>query len=127
MHDITRRNAMKIAAAAGAMTALGAANATAQSPPPLKPSTRPGGEPMDEKAVRTDRDFVIAAGMTEAEADCWETIAKAAGQFFDLPELHPMDAAEMASAIHVVQNKLLSRPTYRRYLELAKAASGVKP
>ncbi len=127
MHDITRRNAMKLAAAAGAMTAIGGAPATAQSPPPLKPSERPGGDPMDAQAVQTDRDFVIAAGMTEAEADCWETIAKAAGQFFDLPELHPMDAAEMASAIHVVQNKLLSRPTYRRYLELAKAAKGAHP
>lgn len=122
MPDITRRNAIKIAAAAGAMTVLGATHAAAQSPPPLNPSTKPGGDAMDAKAVQTDRDFVIAAGMTQAEADCWETIAKAAGQFFELPELHPMDAAEMASAIHVVQNKLLSRPTYRKYLELAKAA-----
>jgi hypothetical protein len=70
-----------------------------------------------------DRDFVIAAGMTEKEADCWELIAKAAGAFFDLPEMHPMDKAEVSSAIHVVQNKLLSRPTYRKYLENAKATT----
>ena len=59
--------------------------------------------------------------MTEAEADCWEAIAKAAGKFFDLPKLHPMDDQEIAQAIHIVQNKLLGRPTYRRYLEMAKA------
>lgn len=69
-----------------------------------------------------DRDFVIAAGMTDKEADCWELAAKTAGAFFDLLELHPMDKAEIATAIHVIQNKLLSRPTYRKYLEIAKAA-----
>ena len=59
--------------------------------------------------------------MTEAEADCWQAVAEAAGKFFDLPKLHPMDAQEVASAIHIIQHKLLSRPTYRRYLEMAKA------
>lgn len=73
---------------------------------------------------RTDRDFVIEAGLTPEEADCWELIAKAAGKFFELPKLHPMDAQEVATAIHVVQNKLLSRPTYRKYLELAKKGQG---
>lgn len=72
-------------------------------------------------AAKTDRDFVMEAGMTADEADCWELIAKAAGKFFELPKLHPMDTQEVASAIHVVQNKLLSRPTYRKYLEIAKA------
>lgn len=71
-------------------------------------------------AVR-DKGFVIAAGMTEAEAECWLSAAECAGKFFALPEMHPMDKAEIASAIHVIQNKLLSRPTYRKYLESAKA------
>ena len=62
----------------------------------------------------------MGAGMTEAEAECWSLAAKAAGAFFALPELHPMDKQEIAQAIHIVQNKLLSRPTYRKYLELAK-------
>jgi hypothetical protein len=31
-----------------------------------------------------------------------------------------MDRQEIAAAIHVIQYKLLARPTYRRYLELAK-------
>lgn len=79
---------------------------------------------MDDppKKVRTDRDFVMEAGMTADEAECWELIAKAAGKFFELPVEHPMDKQEVASAIHIVQNKLLSRPTYRKYLEIAKAA-----
>ena len=41
-------------------------------------------------------------------------------KFFNLPELHPMDRQEVASAIHILQNKLLSRPTYRKYIEAAK-------
>jgi hypothetical protein len=67
-----------------------------------------------------DRPRVLECGMTEAEADCWELVARAAGTFFQLPDLHPMDDHEVAQAIHVVQSKLLSRPTYRKYLALAK-------
>ena len=78
--------------------------------------------PAKEYSAQTDRDFVMAAGMTEAEADCWAKIAEAAGAFFKLPELHPLDNQEVVTAVHVIQNKLLSRPTYRRYLKLAKAA-----
>ena len=55
--------------------------------------------------------------MTEAEADCWSMAAELAGKFFALPELHPMDKQEIASDIHVIQHRLLSRPTYRKYLE----------
>ena len=40
---------------------------------------------------------------------------------WQLPELHPTDRPEVATAIHVLQNKLLARPTYRKYLEEAKA------
>lgn len=100
-----RRNLLAL----GALSLAGAV-ATAQDKEPA------------EKPAPKDRDFVIAAGMTEKEADCWELIAKAAGAFFDLPEMHPMDKSEVASAIHIVQNKLLSRPTYRKYLETAKAS-----
>ena len=64
--------------------------------------------------------------MTEAEADCWAATAEAAGKFFALPKLHVMDDHEVAHAIHVIQHKLLARPTYRRYLELAKAADKKK-
>lgn len=68
-----------------------------------------------------DRQAVIAAGFTEAEADCWAATAHAAATFFELPELHPMDKSEVASAIHIIQNKLLSRPTYRKYLDFHKS------
>ena len=74
----------------------------------------------DEQPLTKDQEFIIAAGLTKEEADCWLKIAEAAGAFFKLPELHPMDQQEVASAIHIVQNKLLGRPTYRKYLELAK-------
>lgn len=65
-----------------------------------------------------DQEFVTAAGLTGEEGDCWRKLAEAAGAFFKLPELHAMDKQEVASAVHLIQNKLLSRPTYRRYLEL---------
>lgn len=78
------------------------------------------GEAKPDDRKKSDRDFVIEAGMTPEEADCWEAAAQCAGKFFELPKLHPMDAQEVATAIHVIQNKLLSRPTYRNYLENAK-------
>ena len=84
-------------------------------------ATKQEGDELSE-----DQKFVIAAGMTEAEADCWKKVAAAAGSFFELPELHPTDKEEVATAIHVLQNKLLGRPTYRKYLELAKAHHGAK-
>lgn len=105
MEEPTRRDALYLAALLGVGGAVTSPLAEVQAQEPKK---------------KTDRELVMEAGMTEAEADCWELIAQAAGKFFELPKLHPMDTAEVASAIHIVQNKLLSRPTYRKYLELAK-------
>ena len=110
---ITRRDALALTAASGAAFGLSPILRARQQPTTTPVPAKPGASP--------DRDFVVAAGLTPAEADCWEAIARAAGAFFALPELHTMDKQEVASAIHIVQNKLLSRPTYRRYLELAKA------
>lgn len=106
MSELKRRQVLQVGALTGLAASLNAAVEAEQDDKP-----------------KTDREFVIAAGMTEAEADCWAAIAKAAGLFFQLPQLHPMDEQEVASAIHIIQNKLLSRPTYRKYLELAKANS----
>ena len=75
-----------------------------------------------EEGLTKDQEFVVAAGMTKQEAGCWKKAAEVAGAFFELPEMHPMDQQEVATAVHVIQNKLLGRPTYRKYLELAKAA-----
>src|SRR5688572_16074657 len=97
MDEITRRAALAAAAGAAVLAVPGVGAAQ---------------EKYDEKA---DRERVIAAGMTEAEADCWVLVAKAVGKFSGLPKLHPMDEHEVAVAVHVIQNKLLSRPTYRKY------------
>lgn len=90
---------------------------------PLAAAQDGKGAATGDPELERDREFVLGAGMTPAEADCWAAAAKCAGFFFELPELHPMDRQEVATAIHVVQNKLLSRVTYRKYLELAKAAT----
>jgi hypothetical protein len=74
----------------------------------------------------SERERVMTVGFTEAEAECWELTANAAGKFFSLPKLHPMDAQEVATAIHVIQNKLLSRPTYRKYLQAARGQAEPK-
>lgn len=113
MEDLTRRNVLHATAAASLVASL----------------VRSGGpaladEPVKDRELKTDRDFVLASGMTVEEADCWELAARTAGAFFALPELHPMDKQEIANAIHVIQNKLLSRPTYRAYLEIAKKSRG---
>ncbi len=111
MDDLTRRDAIQRTAGAGLIAALvpGQRDAAAQA----KASDVPD----------TERGRMIAVGMTEDEADCWVIAAKLAGKFFDLPELHPMDKQEVATAIHVIQNKLLGRPSYRRYLGPAKAVA----
>lgn len=102
-----RRDLLKAAGVGAALLVTGTAQAGQQ-------------EAQPEKLPKTDKECVIAAGLTAAEAECWEQIAAAAGKFFALPELHPMDKQEVASAIHIIQNKLLGRPTYRKYVELAK-------
>ena len=75
---------------------------------------------QDQAVLTKDEEIVIAAGLTSEEAVCWKKAAETAGAFFNLPVLHSMDRQEVASAVHIIQNKLLSRPAYRRYLELAK-------
>ena len=105
MTAINRRTAL-----AGALVSTGVVATGQDSKPTPKKPTR-------------DEGFVMEAGMTRAEAKAWKLIAEAAGAFFALPELHPMDKQEVASAVHIIQNKLLSRPTYRKYLELAKAGA----
>ena len=77
----------------------------------------------DESELNKDAKIVMEAGLTEAEAICWMRTAEAAGAFFKLPEVHPSDKQEVAAAIHVIQSKLLSRPTYRKYLEIHKRQS----
>ena len=104
MHQPTRRKVLNYSLVFGAGLAT-----------PIQEAAEDDKEPQDR-----DRKNVMAAGMTAEEADCWKLAAQTAGAFFKLPELHPMDNHEIAQAIHIIQNKLLGRPTYRRYLELSK-------
>ncbi len=115
MNDPNRREALRSTANTGILLAV----AEPQAP---KDDVKPAEAPKPpEKPGDRDRRAVITAGMTEAEADCWAMAAELAGKFFALPELHPMDKQEIATAIHVIQHRLLSRPTYRKYLESHKS------
>ena len=114
MEDLTRRGALALAATAG-VAIWGTAYAAAADDKD-RPKTA-----MSDKDRVLDRERVLACGLTAAEAHCWEAVGEAAGKFFELPKLHVMDDHEVAHAIHVIQHKLLSRPAYRRYLELAKS------
>ena len=130
MSQSSRRDAMKYAA--GGLLAYLGTSAVGSSPLQAVP-TGQGGErgATAEGAAQAsaasqpsdDHQRVVAAGMTEEEATCWDAVADAAGKFFALPKLHSMDDHEVAQAIHIIQHKLLARPTYRKYLELAKAAA----
>ncbi|HEU4616864.1 MAG TPA: hypothetical protein VFV10_02445, partial [Gammaproteobacteria bacterium] len=69
-----------------------------------------------------ERSKVMSLGFTADEADCWILVARAAQQFFELPTLHQADAQEVAEAVHAIQYRLMSRPTYRRYLHRDEAS-----
>lgn len=113
MNDPTRRHALLTSGTLGLLAA---------ALPPAAPADEPAPKPAPEAEGR-DRRAVKAAGLTDAEADCWALAAELAGKFFALPELHPMDKQEIATALHVIQHRLLSRPTYRKYLESHKEMS----
>jgi hypothetical protein len=87
MDEMHRREVVRLALAGGLAAGLVDEPRAAADEP----------APAPKPAAKTDRDFVIAAGMTEAEADCWAAAAQAAGLFFALPELHPMDLTESIS------------------------------
>jgi hypothetical protein len=105
MNEISRRDVVGAAALAGAVALAGLSPGRAAAEDKPKPE-------FDEKK---EKEHVMSVGLSEAEADCWIAVAKAAGSFFELPKLHPMDDQEVAQAIHVIQHKLLSRPAYRKY------------
>jgi hypothetical protein len=108
MDELNRRGALQRTAGLGLIAALaleGQAGAAADG---------------REEERKLDRACVLASGMTEAEAECWELAGELAGKLLHLPELHPMDRQEMSQVIHVIQYRLLSRPTYRKYKEAHK-------
>ncbi len=75
---------------------------------------------MSDKNTELDKQIVMQCGFTEKESECWQLLTLAVNSFFALPSMHPTDQQEVANAIHIIQNKLLSRPAYRKYLDLHK-------
>ncbi len=101
MDELTRRQMLKATSVAGVLLGTGA-SALARK------------KALVQERFLLERDFVMEAGMTEAEADCWDDASAFAGAYL---RLTPMDSDhEHIHAIHVLQEKLMVRPTYRRYL-----------
>jgi hypothetical protein len=71
-----------------------------------------------------ERDRALAVGLTEQEAERWELAGTLAGRLYNLLTLHETDWHDLVHAIHIVQNKLLARPAYRKYRQLAAGQSG---
>ncbi|GAA4012245.1 hypothetical protein GCM10022247_38530 [Allokutzneria multivorans] len=99
-----RRAMLRSAAVAGTAATLSLVPATASAAPNR-------WTPEELK----DRKRVLEAGFTEAEADCWLLVVRATAAFFALPELHPLAKPEVVTAVHVIQDKLMMRPAYRKY------------
>ena len=59
----------------------------------------------------------MACGMTKAESDCFLLTGQVMNSFSRLPPLHQADVVDVCNAIHVIQNILMSRPFYRKYME----------
>src|SRR3712207_989421 len=59
------------------------------------------------------RDSLARLGMTPAELDIWDALARVAGSMLQLPVLHPMEQHETAHDFHKLQLRLLARPGLR--------------
>ncbi len=68
-----------------------------------------------DKAVNKDRDLLIEAGLSELEADVIVATAEVWNKFFLLPIMHESDRREVEFALHVIQEKVFSRPIYDKY------------
>jgi hypothetical protein len=114
MDEMTRRSILHGVTGAGLVALLapgGSADAADE------------GEAEELKIVR---ESMLASGMTEAEAECVEFARQLTGKLFKLPEMSPMDKPEITLALHIIQNHLLSRPTYRKFQETHEKLSGKK-
>lgn len=70
---------------------------------------------IGSKSEQAQRDRA-ALNMSPEEFEAWETLAEALGMILRLPTQHPMEKEEVAHAGHQLQNYLLGRFSYRRYL-----------
>jgi hypothetical protein len=107
VQDISRRSVLAGLAGVSLLTASFSRGS--------EPFNEPSSEPTN--ALSTDKERIMAAGLTDKEAETWRLTAETAKAFFELPVLHSMDSHEVASAIHVIQNKLLARPSFREHLK----------
>jgi len=117
MEETTRRTVLRSAALAGAaVTAVVATpGSAAAEEKPLGVRTAP--PPCDwTREEREDRQRVINAGFTGAEADAWLHLNRGIGAMLNLPVIHPSYNAEIAVLAHGLQEKLLMRPAYRAYV-----------
>ena len=74
----------------------------------------PGGS--KEKSRLTKHEVAPAICLTEQEVGCWELAGTLANRLYRLSTLHEMDWHDVVHAIHIIQNKLLARPAYQKYL-----------
>jgi hypothetical protein len=65
-----------------------------------------------------DRKRVLSVGFTDDEADTWLSINRGAAKMLSLPELHPSDRKDIADAVHILQDRLMLRPAYKKYRQL---------
>jgi hypothetical protein len=121
MDALTRRAAIGATAGFGAAAIASCLPTAAGQEPPA------GATESQESVAALDRKRVLECGFTEAEADCWQQLNQTAAMFFALPKLHAMDDHELAHAIHVLQYRLMSRPTYRQYTAVAQRDGAVPP
>lgn len=59
------------------------------------------------------RHRLVEYGMTEQEIELWYDLGTLAGQFYELPTLHPTEWNETAAELHRLQDRLLARPGLR--------------
>lgn len=118
MDEITRRNMLRTAAAAGVTTTVAAPSVASADELEQRAAGSPGSCEWTEEELQ-DRQRVLNAGFTEDEADAWLLVARAGAKLFSLPELHPSDKPDIVQAIHVLQNKLMLRPAYKKYRDQA--------
>lgn len=119
MDELTRRTVLGTSALAGAVAVIGVPQSPAAPVSDGKPSPEPRQDPEARPSLppdpMADRKRVLACGFTEAEADCWIAVNAACEKCFNLPKLHVMDDHELAHAFHVLQYRLMMRPTFRQY------------
>lgn len=108
MSEWSRRDVIKVATATGLATAAVAVLAESAE------AQLPADRLAQEQAV------VQRCGLTASESDCWVLTAQLADTVLKLPDMTQEDRQELTTAIHLIQNKLLSRPTVRRYAQLTQ-------